>query len=378
MLMRPAVKRTSWWGVLSVAGVTLAVAWPVAAQDGSEERGPGDHDQDGAHDHGRGQGPSRCSEVEFSVSLADDSPDTYRVVGELCVPRGRRADTLQILIHGSTYNRSYWDFPFQPQRYSYVRHANQSGFATLAIDRLGSGESDHPAPEIISVHGTAHTVHQIVSAVRSGSHHAADGRRLDFERIVLVGHSFGSNIAWTEAGIYGDVDGLILTAISHDMNPPAAPLTQTLSYPAAFDPAFAGAGFPLGYLTTLPGARAELFYHVPGADPDVIAVDEATKDVIPVGVLFDQFTTYGLTQNIHVPVLNVVGNFDTLACQLPSCEGSGSIANEGSNYPADADYTQLIVPDAGHSVNLHRNAPAWYRQAQAWVHDHVEPHGHQH
>jgi hypothetical protein len=84
-----------------------------------------------------------------------------------------------------------------------------------------------------------------------------------------------------------------------------------------------------------------------------------------------QFTTYGLTQNIHVPVLNVIGNFDTLACQLPSCTGSGSVANEGSFYAADACYTQLIVPDNGHATNLHFNAPSWFATAQQWVADNV-------
>ena len=70
----------------------------------------------------------------------------------------------------------------------------------------------------------------------------------------------------------------------------------------------------------------------------MVAVDEeVTKDTLPIGMLFDQFTTYGYTQNIHVPVLNVIGDFDTLACQLPSCTGSGSIANEGSFYHPDAD-----------------------------------------
>jgi pimeloyl-ACP methyl ester carboxylesterase len=218
-----------------------------------------------------------------------------------------------------------------------------------------------------------------VTAVRNGNIDDARGHRIQFHRVVLVGHSFGSNISWTEAGIYGDVDGLVLTAISHDQNPPAAPLTMTLSWPAELDPKFAGAGIPPGYLTTIPGARAELFYHLPGADPAIIPVDEQTKDTLPIGMLFDQFTTYGLTQNIHVPVLNVVGDFDTLACQLPSCTASGSIANEGSFYPTDACYTQLIVPDTGHATNLHRNAPSWFATAQQWIADNVRPgnrHGH--
>jgi pimeloyl-ACP methyl ester carboxylesterase len=272
-----------------------------------------------------------CASVSFAVVLDESSPDTYSLVGELCRPARGRVRTLQILLHGASFNRSYWDFPFRSRRYSYVGHANAAGFATLAIDRLGTGESDRPPPELVTVHASASTIHQVVSAIRSGEHRDAGGWRLRFDRIVLVGNSFGSNISWTEAGTYADVDGLILTAISHDPNPPAAPLTQLYAYPAQLDPLFAGLGLPSGYLTTLPGARTELFFHLPGASEAVIAVDETLKDTLPVGMLFDQFTTYGLTQNIHVPVLNVVGDFDTLSCQLPSCTESGSIADEGSN-----------------------------------------------
>ena len=326
---------------------------------------------------GGNDGEVNCEDVSFQVS-PDGVPGTYRMVGTLCQPKHHHEPTLQILIHGASYNRAYWDFPFMPQQYSYVRAANAAGFSTLAIDRLGTGDSDRPIPELVSVHAAASTIHQIVSAVRNGSVDDASGHKIKFHRVVLVGHSFGSNISWTEAGIYGDVDGLVLTAISHDQNPPGAPLTVTDAWPAAFDPKFASLGLPLGYLTTIPGKRAELFYYLPGADPAVIAVDEqVTKDTLPVGMLFDQFTTYGLTQNIHVPVLNVIGNFDTLACQLPSCTGSGSVANEGSFYPADACYTQLIVPDTGHATNLHLNASSWFATTQQWIADNLA-HGNGH
>ena len=63
----------------------------------------------------------------------------------------------------------------------------------------------------------------------------------------------------------------------------------------------------------------------------------------------------------------MVGDFDTLSCQLPSCTESGSIANESSYYAPDACYTQLIVPRAGHAINLHKTAPVWYRKALSWV-----------
>lgn len=317
-----------------------------------------------------------CSSVTFSVFLDGSTPPAYHIVGQLCRPRHGRADAVQVLVHGASYSKIYWDFPFQPQHYSYVLRATRAGFATLAIDRLGTGESDRPPPELVSVHAAANTVHQIVGALRAGSTTDSNGHAIRFDHVVLVGHSFGSNISWTEAGIYGDVDALVLTAISHDQNPPGAPLTETDAYPANLDPKFAGLGLPDGYLTTIPGKRGELFYYLPGASPAVIAVDEQTKDTLPVGMLFDQFTTYALTQNIHVPVLNVIGDFDTLSCQNPSCTASGSVDNEASFYPADACYTQWVVPNAGHALNLHLNAPSWVERAQHWIAAALGGHGH--
>ena len=316
---------------------------------------------------------TRCENVSFSVTIGGPLPGPYRIVGELCTPGHGTQAPLQLLVHGATYNHLYWDFPFDPDHYSYVRHANQAGFATLAIDRLGAGASDHPLGALVTVHESANTIHQIVTSLRNGSTADSCGNPIQFDRIVLVGHSFGSNISWTEAGTYGDVDGVILSGISHLTNPPGAALTQADSYPAQLDPLFANAGFPDGYFTSIPGTRGALFYNLPDADPRVVAVDEANKDVVSLGLLIDQFTTYGLTQNIHVPVLNVNGDFDTLSCNLPSCTASGSLANEASNYPPDAQYKLVIVPDAGHSINLHRNAPFWYGVAHQWLIEHFGP-----
>ena len=346
--------RVSRTGMLLISLATMFGAVPATAVAGGDDS------------------EAKCGNVSFDVTLTGVPGSSYRMAGTLCRPRGEREKTLQILIHGASYNRHYWDFPYQPRKYSYVREANEAGFTTLAIDRLGTGDSDRPPGELLTVHENADIIHRLVTSIRNGSARDDRGRRIKFDRIVLVGHSFGSNISWTEAGIYGDVDGLILTAISHDQNPPAAPLTVTLSWPAQFDPKFANVSIPSGYLTTIPGAREQLFFYSPGASPAVIAVDEqVTKDSLPIGMLFDQFTTYGLTQNIHVPVLNVIGDFDTLACQLPSCTGSGSVANERSFYPADTCYTQVIVPETGHATNLQFKSHTWFGKAQDWVEQHV-------
>jgi pimeloyl-ACP methyl ester carboxylesterase len=129
----------------------------------------------------------------------------------LCQPTasGPNAKTLQLLLHGGTYNRSYWDFPYDPARYSYVRAANAAGFSTLAIDRVGYGKSTHPISGLVTVQSSAATVHQLITAVRAGELGAM------FGRIVLVGHSIGSAVTIREAGTYHDVDAVVVTGLLH-------------------------------------------------------------------------------------------------------------------------------------------------------------------
>src|ERR1700753_1458448 len=81
-----------------------------------------------------------CGAVSVPVTVAGQAD---HIAGTLCTPPHAR--TLQILIHGFTYNRSYWDSPFEGDTYSYVRRAVNTGYATLAIDQLGAGTSSHPA-----------------------------------------------------------------------------------------------------------------------------------------------------------------------------------------------------------------------------------------
>ena len=57
-----------------------------------------------------------------------------------CEPTTRnssRSQTLLLLAHGATYNSIYWDFPFKPNNYSFVRFMAAQGYPTLLVDRLG-------------------------------------------------------------------------------------------------------------------------------------------------------------------------------------------------------------------------------------------------
>jgi pimeloyl-ACP methyl ester carboxylesterase len=107
-----------------------------------------------------------------------------------------------------------------------------------------------------------------------------------FSRVLWVGHSFGSVLAWTEVSSYHDVDGVIVTGALHKSSPSYVQnALASASIRANLDPHFAGVGLDPGYRTTNSGTRRNLFYFAPTADPRVSAVDEANKDTVTRGEL---------------------------------------------------------------------------------------------
>ena len=310
-------------------------------------------------------GGLRCKEVSFPVTLSPSGVDVYNVFGVLCSRGSIHHKTIQIALHGSTYSHLYWDWPYQPETYSYTRRATAAGYAVLSIDRVGIGRSDHPPAAEVTIGANAYVVHQIVQSLRGGDLVVPSFGRIRAERVVLVGHSLGSLISIQEAATYGDVDGVVLTGLTHTVTPVLGEIFAIL-YPASLDPRFAGSGIPDGYLTTLPGERT-LFYYLPSADPAVIAIDEQTKETVTGAELDTAFPALALSSGIHVPVIVVVGDLDLAFCNAPSCSESGSINTEPGFYPPDACAEAVAVPGAGHDLNLHIQAPLAYDAVLEWM-----------
>src|SRR5262249_22185446 len=246
-----------------------------------------------------------CQQVTLPVSLQEGQPATYQIAGQLCYQRNRK-NIVHLLVSGATYSHVYWDFPVRSQLYSYVRALTRAGYATFNFDRIGIGDSDHPPADQTTIEAGAWVVHQIVQALR-------DGRIGSFSTVVLVGHSLGSGIALSEQARYGDANGIILSGFLHAFGPGFAQVPSIL-YPAQMDPRFANRNIPDGYLTTLTGSRP-LFYFTPLADPDVIALDESTKETITLGEI-NTFPPLVVppsdAQSIHVPVLIAIGSNDNV------------------------------------------------------------------
>lgn len=78
-------------------------------------------------------------------------------------------------------------------------------------------------------------------------------------------------------------------------------------------------------------------------------------------------TTYG----IDVPVFNAVGTNDVLFCGVPAlrdCSNANALrAREALYYRPEAQLETHVLPGAGHSLALHRNANAYRDATRAWL-----------
>jgi pimeloyl-ACP methyl ester carboxylesterase len=99
----------------------------------------------------------------FMVPVTVENVPGAKVYGELCVPSGRAPSTVQLLVHGTTYNHNYWDWPENPEVHSHVRAALKAGYATFNVDRLGVGQSTKPASHLVTLAATIDTLHQVIT-----------------------------------------------------------------------------------------------------------------------------------------------------------------------------------------------------------------------
>lgn len=351
-----------WTGVLRLLGALGVIATMFAANASTASAAGG----------------VSCRIVSgIPVALAAGSPTTYAVSGELCATPAElsNGETVQLLIHGATYNHSYWDFgTIDGISYSYARDLAAAGYPTFAIDEIGTGLSSHPPSTDVSIQTAAYVAHEVVQGLLEGS---IAGTR--FGRVVEVGHSFGSITTWVEASTYHDVAGAIITGGVHTETVVASN-AFSLIYPAIDDPQFATSGLDPGYLTTVPGARVTLFYNTADSDPNVIAHDEATKDVISAtefgsGLALENST---ISRQINVPVLLIVGGQDAIGCGPEtngatfSCSSGGEVATEEAPYySAAAQMRACVVPNSGHDLNLSLNHVLEEADAAVWSYEYI-------
>jgi pimeloyl-ACP methyl ester carboxylesterase len=291
----------------------------------------------------------KVDRVSFPVTLSDG--ETYDVVGRLYYHGSYRNRTVLLALHGGNYNHKYWDAPeINGRDYSFARHMAARKYAVLAIDQLGTGESDKPDGDLLTLDQTAGAVHQIIGRLRAGG----GDLRHAFERVVLVGHSLGSINAVYEQATYHDADAVITTGmghVKHDLPIPFEVINEMLRQK---------------YFPFPEDLRAQLFFYAPGADPAAVAYDrDHLSDFMPRGQLVTGvFSAFEPTANrvgaVTGPVLVQLGEHDAL---FPASLAAG----EAAFFTSASSVTVQALPGVGHDVNLHLDNGTSWRLMDEWL-----------
>jgi pimeloyl-ACP methyl ester carboxylesterase len=302
----------------------------------------------------------KVDRLVFPVTL---STGPAHVVAYLYYHGSYQNRPLQVLVHGATYNHTYWDFPaVNGEGYSYARYMAARKYAVLAVDLPGAGESDKPAGASLTLAETGEALRQVMAALKSGDNPASHR----FGPIVLVGHSAGSIAATYVQANWHSADALVLTASRHLVGDVLAlPVTQAV-VPQLFQLVTALSGVPYFFLP--PDVRTALFYYPQAADPDVTALDNATADQWTNGQLLTTFFAFlnpavDQVGQVTGPVLIQLGANDVLfPAALP--------AVERALWTSASPEIQALA-NIGHDFNLHLNHADGWRLIDEWLSQHV-------
>jgi pimeloyl-ACP methyl ester carboxylesterase len=309
--------------------------------------------------------PARLKRIPVTLEVRpfEDRDTVWHVSGDLHLPAGTSPRSVQVLVPGLTYDRRYWTLP---GRYDFAEYMGRAGYAVLAFDRIGTGTSSRPPAAEVTAEAHVAVLHRLIQSLRSG-----ELTGLSFDRVVVVGHSYGSGIAIMEAARHQDVDGLIVSGMLHAFTELYKEVIDFF-HPASQDPVVGPTAPPAGYLTQRPGYRVRMLEHTPGIEPEMSEYNEQIKSTGALGEGDTLPQTYLPSHSlaVRVPVLIAVGQYDALFCgeAVGFGQDMASVhAYESAFYSPEARLETRVIPGAGHSLNLHRNAETWFGIALDWV-----------
>lgn len=161
---------------------------------------------------------TRFNQFDFNYTAAllegyQTLKKSYQISASYCQPDGGSKGTIQVLSHGIGFDKTYWDLNYNNYNYSYVNSALAAGYSTLAIDRLGIGNSSHGDPfNEIQAQAEVEALNEVTKKLRSGS---ISEIKTPYSKVIHVGHSFGSVQSYWLSALYpNNTDGVVLTGFS--------------------------------------------------------------------------------------------------------------------------------------------------------------------
>lgn len=256
--------------------------------------------------------------------------------------------------------------PYNNYNYSYTSVAvDEYGYDTLAIDRLGIGQSTLFTDPIqegqlwLEVAALA----QVTMDARNGQ---VGGMGCNAEKFVHVGHSFGSAITYTLTSMYPNItDGQILTGFS-----------QNGSFASQFilgsnliiaNQISALSQYTTGYLAPNAVEGVQIDFFAPGDfEPNILTYAYMTGQPVTPGEILTLTGATAKPNTFSGPSLVITGEHDTPYCG-GDCYATGnpalaSIPAASAMFlPNASPFEAFIVPGAGHGLNLQYTHPITYQ-----------------
>lgn len=245
-------------------------------------------------------------------------------------------------------------------KYSWTKAMNRNGYATLAVDKLGNGESSHPDPVYdVQLPLQLETIHNLITQIKAGT----AGIPVPI-KVIFVSHSSGSLIGATLAQEHpDDVDAVVLTGYPAGgaNNPGGIPsykyLPAAISAPDRFP-----ANLNYGYLVmNSEFNRTSAFYYIGHYDPEIPHLDYLTEGSVPLGEGFD----FGalVQPAFKGKVLVVTGQKDPAICgftPVNECAyNTTRVVGVDAAFSSNTGF-DYYMPPTGHDLNWHYSAPQTY------------------
>ncbi|WP_216899709.1 alpha/beta fold hydrolase [Nocardia alni] len=328
-----------------------------------------------AHPAAADIGRASCRTVQIPVTIPG-VPAPGRITGDYCVPLLSNG-TILLTAGGGAENASYWNMPGLDS-YSLIDAAATEGYATLAIDRLGTGRSTIPSSStLVTYQAIVSATHEVAVALRRGQ----AGIDRQWHSIAGIGHSLGSGtIAGLAAADPTDLDAIILTGYGPAVSPETTQLNAL--YQVAASTVFPQyADLDSGYRTVIPNdvGVAGSFY-LPDTSSEALAAQGKYEGLLSTTELSTRpqgsaAESQGAT--IKVPAFVVDGQQDRHYCEDNAINDPPSIGVNCATQQAFNAYEQpllpnaclatSVVPNAGHALQLEENAPDTNRLLLGWL-----------
>lgn len=249
------------------------------------------------------------------------------------------ASTVVLLQHGLSYHKESWEWPGA----SLMGRLAAAGYATVAIDRLGYGESGLEDGTRVSFEAYADMADQIVGQLRQR-----------YDHVVMAGHSAGAGVTEYAQGVFGSADAIAALGWHHRPSDQVLSDFMTGDVPRSLEDDYE-------YFLGTPEHRAWMFYSA-NADPAVVEADNRAANLTPSGeiqTIGKQPSRYAVGK-VDVPVFIQLAENDRLFAAR-----YGDL--HASEFLSSPSVTVDVVPGAGHTFMLAPEGPAAADRMTGWL-----------